>query len=75
MVRTKHRVHKGKQVYAKRNKKGQFTDIQSIGKSVRKDRRKKAKKKVKAGYGYKGDIKVKAHKRGSVKVKAYRRRR
>jgi hypothetical protein len=64
MVRTKHKVAKGKFVFAIRNKRGQFTDIQSIGKAVKADARKKSKHKVKSGFGYLGDIKVKAYRRG-----------
>lgn len=44
-----------KPYYAERNKKGQFTDITSVGKSLAADRKKVAVKKVKPGYGHLGD--------------------
>jgi len=47
---------KGKWHYAERDKKGRFTDITNIQKSIKADMRKKAKK-VKRGYGHIGDVK------------------
>lgn len=35
--RTKHKVRNGKYVYVVRNKKGQITDVQNIGRSIRQD--------------------------------------
>lgn len=46
---------KGKKLYAKRNAKGQFLDIQSVGKSLKRDRKTKSKTKVKSGFGWRGD--------------------
>jgi hypothetical protein len=45
----------GKPHYAERNKKGQFTDVTTVGKSLAADRRKVSAKKVKPGYGHLGD--------------------
>ena len=50
MSRTKIRKY-----YVKRNKKGQFKKWIAINASLQADRRKKSKKKVKSGYGNKGD--------------------
>jgi len=41
--------------YVERNRIGQIKKWVSIKKSLSADRRKKAKKKVKSGYGHKGD--------------------
>lgn len=50
------RIKIGKKFYyAERNKKGQFTDITAINRSIKADQRKKAKK-VKRGYGHVGDL-------------------
>ena len=59
VFRTRHKLKNGKSVFAKRNKKGQFVDIQNIGKSLKRDRRIKAKTKVKSGQGFRGDLKRK----------------
>jgi len=48
---------RGKSYYAERNKKGQFTDITNIGKSIKTDSRSKSAKKVKPGHGHEGDLK------------------
>lgn len=53
---------KGKRAYVVRNKKGQFKNWHNRSKSAKADRRKQAKK-VKSGYGYKGDLKPKTRKR------------
>jgi len=47
----------GKSIYTERNKKGQFSDITNVGKSIHADSRKKTRKKVKRGYGHLGDVK------------------
>lgn len=47
----------GKSLYAERDKKGRFTDITNIGKSIRADARKKSAKKAKPGHGHEGDLK------------------
>jgi hypothetical protein len=41
--------------YAKRTAKGQFKEMDDVGRSQASDRRKKAKRKVKRGYGDRGD--------------------
>ncbi len=41
--------------YAKRRKSGTFKEIDGVGRSLSTDRRKKAKTKVKKGYGDRGD--------------------
>ena len=46
-----------KTFYAIRSPDGAFADIQSLDRTVVMDRRKKAKKKVKSGQGFRGDIK------------------
>lgn len=38
-----------------RRKKGKFSESDDVGRSLSSDRRRKAKKKVKAGYGDRGD--------------------
>jgi hypothetical protein len=50
--------------YVTRDSKGRFLKSVSIAKSLAADRRKKAKKKVKSGYGAYGDIVKKKQKRG-----------
>ena len=42
-------------MFAKRSSKGRFTEIDDAGKSMTADRRKKAKAKVKSGFGDRGD--------------------
>lgn len=46
-----------KKSYVQRDKKGRFVKWVLIGKSLKADKRKKAKTKVKSGYGHKGDQK------------------
>ena len=41
--------------FAKRTAKGRFKEIDSVKRSLPSDRRKKAKRKVKSGYGDQGD--------------------
>jgi|GEM_PF-651311 len=41
--------------YVRRNEEGQFKEVDDVGRSLAQDRRKKAKKTVKAGQGDKGD--------------------
>lgn len=41
--------------YAKRDARGRFTDLTAKGKSLKRDRRKEATRKVKSGYGHRGD--------------------
>lgn len=48
---------RGKSRYVERDKKGRFTDITNIKKSIQADMRKKTRKKVKRGYGHLGDVK------------------
>lgn len=47
----------GKKLYTKRERTGEFEDIQDIGKAMKGERRQHAKKKVKPGYGFRGDTK------------------
>lgn len=37
MIRTRHKVHGGGYVYVCRNKLGQITDVQNIGRSIKQD--------------------------------------
>ena len=48
---------KGKKLYAKREKTGEFKDIQNISKCVKGEIKQHSKKKVKSGYGFRGDTK------------------
>ena len=41
--------------FVRRGKKGRFKESDDMGRSLATDRRKKAKKKVKSGYGDRGD--------------------
>jgi hypothetical protein len=41
--------------YAQRDGRGRFTDLVEKGKSLTRDRKRKAKTKVKSGYGHRGD--------------------
>ena len=41
--------------YVRRDGQGQFKESDDVGRSLKVDRRKKAKKKVRSGYGDKGD--------------------
>ena len=58
VFRTRHKIGKTA-VYAKRDKKGRFVDIQSVKLAAQRDLRKRAKAKVKPGYGFKGDLRRK----------------
>lgn len=51
--------HKGDKRYVRRNQKGQFKEIDDVGRSLSADRRKKAKRTVKKGEGDRGDQKRK----------------
>ena len=42
-------------MFAKRTAKGRFKEIDSVKRSIPSDRRKKAKRKVRSGYGDQGD--------------------
>ena len=42
-------------MFAKRTTKGRFKEIDEAGRSLKTDRKKKAKKKAKSGYGDSGD--------------------
>jgi len=53
-MRTQLKPHK-KTFYSKRNKKGKFTDIQNIWRSIRQDMARKAKRRAKPGRKYAGD--------------------
>jgi hypothetical protein len=48
---------KGDARYIKRDPKGRIKESDDVGRSLKKDREKKAKTKVKPGYGDKGDQK------------------
>ncbi len=80
--------HKGDKRYVRRNKKGEFKEVDDVGRSLAMDRRRKAKTVAKAGQGDKGDRapakrkikvklkakpKVKAKPKAKVKTKAKRR--
>lgn len=42
-------------LFAKRSTKGRFREMDELGKSQKADRRKKAKRKTKSGFGDRGD--------------------
>lgn len=54
---------KGDARYVKRSSGGQFKESDDVGRSLKKDREKKAKKTVKSGYGDQGDQKKRARKK------------
>ncbi len=49
--------HKGDKRYVRRDKKGQFREVDDVGRSLAADRRTKAKTVVKKGEGDRGDQK------------------
>jgi len=49
--------HKGDKRYVRRNKSGQFKEVEDLGRSLAADRRRKAKTVAKPGQGDKGDRK------------------
>ena len=49
--------HKGDKRYVRRDAKGQFKEVDDVGRSLAADRRTKAKTVVKPGQGDKGDRK------------------
>ena len=49
------RKKKGGASFAKRTASGRFKEMDAVGRSQKTDRRRKAKKKVKSGYGDRGD--------------------
>lgn len=56
MIRTRHRVSGGKYVYVVRNKYGQITDVQNIGRAIRQDTaRYSARQPAKPRQGNQGD--------------------
>jgi hypothetical protein len=60
MVKSKRELiepHPGDKRYARRNKKGQFTEMDSVHKSLSQDVRHHAKKEIKPGHGDEGDQK------------------
>lgn len=46
---------RGRKLFAIRGKNGRFTNIESISRSLRRDRATKAKKTVRSGFGFRGD--------------------
>lgn len=53
--------------FAKRDGEGQFTELDEVGRSLRADRARKAKRTVKPGFGDQGDLPRKAAKRSAKK--------
>jgi hypothetical protein len=49
--------------YAKRSASGRFKEMDDVGRSQASDRPRKAKKRVRSGYGDQGDAKVRRRKR------------
>jgi hypothetical protein len=58
---------KGGARYAKRTATGEFREMDDVGRSQKADRRTKAKKAVKSGYGDQGDQKRKGTKKKAAK--------
>ena len=50
-------------VYAKRTARGRFKEMDDVGRSQKADRRRKAKKKVRSGFGDQGDERPKLARR------------
>lgn len=48
---------RGKKLYTKRERTGEFEDVQNIGKTIKAEKKHHAKKKVKPGYGFRGETK------------------
>lgn len=46
---------KGNKRYVRRNKKGQFKEVDDVGRSLSQDRKRKAKRKTTKGQGDRGD--------------------
>jgi hypothetical protein len=47
--------HKGDRRYVRRNARGQFSQVDDVGRSLAQDRRRAAKTRAKKGYGDRGD--------------------
>lgn len=47
--------HKGDKRYVRRDDKGQFSEVEDVGRSLSQDQKRQAKTKSKPGYGDKGD--------------------
>jgi hypothetical protein len=61
-------INTGKnKMFGKRNAKGQFKEMDDVGRSVSADRRTAAKRSVKAGYGDQGDRKRTGARKGAKK--------
>jgi hypothetical protein len=58
---------KGRARYAKRTASGEFREMDDVGRSQKADRRTKARKAVKSGYGDQGDQKRKGTKKKAAK--------
>ena len=54
-------------MFAKRNAKGQFTEVGVVGRSLSADRRRTAKKTTEAGYGDQGDRRAASAPKGARK--------
>lgn len=50
----------GRARYVRRNSKGQFKEVEDVGRSLSQDRKRKAKTSAKPGQGDKGDRNVKS---------------
>ncbi len=55
--RTRIKSSRGGSRYVRRNKKGQFKEVESVGRSSAQDQKRKAKKVAKRGQGDRGDRK------------------
>lgn len=54
IFRTRHKLGKTT-LYAKRDKKGRFVDIQKLSRAIPRNIRQHAKTRVKSGQGFRGD--------------------
>jgi hypothetical protein len=50
--------------FVRRDNQGQFKEVESVGRSLKQDRKRKAKATAKSGQGDRGDRKTSAGKRG-----------
>ena len=48
-------THRRSTEFARRDRRGRFKDVTSKGRALERDRRSKAKRAVKSGYGHRGD--------------------
>jgi hypothetical protein len=60
--------------FVRRGAKGQFDEVESVGRSLKQDRKRAAKKPAKSGEGDRGDRKVKSPAKSRAKPRSKSRR-